>query len=178
MPSTPNWCIKNCATFNINDKLILSDGILWDVNSGREIYNFGKRDVELNGIFHPNGTEIILRGEIWDLRTFNLLKTVPDLDQMKIMFSPVNHIIYAYWWNLYLTGNSQYTTSFKTLDALDYSTIGKRLILAENIKITNPFKYTLVTTHEYLKNKSYFGIVSHLKLSTPGFLRHLITNLK
>ena len=142
IPSIPNRCEDNCATFSMNDQLILSDGILWDVNSGREIHNFIHSREDLNGVFHPNGMEVITRKGVWDLRMFHLLKTVPSLDQMTIIFSPVNPIIYAFWRDRDLIKHTYYETSFKTLDAHDYSIIGKRLILAENVKITNPFKHT------------------------------------
>lgn len=109
----------------MNDELILSDGILWDVNSGKEIHKFDKLNQTLNGVFHPNGTEVVSNTEVWDLRTFHLLKTVPALDQMNIMFSPVNNIIYAVALEQENEEESNYVTSFKTLDALDYSNIGK-----------------------------------------------------
>lgn len=109
----------------MNDELILSDGILWDVNSGKEIHKFDKLNQTLNGVFHPNGTEVVSNTEVWDLRTFHLLKTVPALDQMNVIFSPVNSIIYAFSLEQENEDDSHNMTSFKTLDALDYNSIGK-----------------------------------------------------
>ncbi|KAL2722494.1 protein mahjong [Vespula squamosa] len=122
-PSISNQYTKNRATFSMNDELVLSDGILWDVNSGKEIHKFDKLNQTLNGVFHPNGTEVVSNTEVWDLRTFHLLKTVPTLDQMEVIFSPVNNIIYAVSLDQESEDESQYVTSFKTLDALDYSNI-------------------------------------------------------
>jgi HIV-1 Vpr-binding protein len=122
-PSISNQYTKNRATFSMNDELILSDGILWDVNSGKEIHKFDKLNQTLNGVFHPNGTEVVSNTEVWDLRTFHLLKTVPALDQMNVIFSPVNNIIYAVSLDQENEDESHYVTSFKTLDALDYSNI-------------------------------------------------------
>ncbi|KAK0076783.1 hypothetical protein PV325_004862 [Microctonus aethiopoides] len=122
-PSISNQYTKNRATFSMNDELILSDGILWDVNSGKEIHKFDKLNQTLNGVFHPNGTEVVSNTEIWDLRTFHLLKTVPALDQMEVIFSPINHIIYAVSLDQENEDDANYVTSFKTLDALDYSSI-------------------------------------------------------
>ncbi|KAG7188404.1 hypothetical protein KM043_008052 [Ampulex compressa] len=102
---------------------VLSDGILWDVNSGKEIHKFDKLNQTLNGVFHPNGTEVVSNTEVWDLRTFHLLKTVPTLDQMEVIFSPVNNIIYAVSLDEENEDESHYVTSFKTIDALDYSNI-------------------------------------------------------
>ncbi|XP_047353955.1 protein mahjong isoform X2 [Vespa velutina] len=122
-PSISNQYTKNRATFSMNDELVLSDGILWDVNSGKEIHKFDKLNQTLNGVFHPNGTEVVSNTEVWDLRTFHLLKTVPTLDQMEVIFSPVNNIIYAVSLDQESEDESHYVTSFKTLDALDYSNI-------------------------------------------------------
>ncbi|XP_012228889.1 protein mahjong isoform X2 [Linepithema humile] len=122
-PSISNQYTKNRATFSMNDELVLSDGILWDVNSGKEIHKFDKLNQTLNGVFHPNGTEVVSNTEVWDLRTFHLLKTVPTLDEMEVIFSPVNNIIYAVALDQENENDSHYVTSFKTLDALDYSNI-------------------------------------------------------
>ncbi|XP_076637534.1 lisH and WD40 domain-containing protein mahjong [Colletes latitarsis] len=122
-PSISNQYTKNRATSSMNDELVLSDGILWDVNSGKEIHKFDKLNQTLNGVFHPNGTEVVSNTEVWDLRTFHLLKTVPTLDQMEVIFSPINNIIYAVSLDQENGNESHCVTSFKTLDALDYSNI-------------------------------------------------------
>ncbi|XP_034942278.1 protein mahjong isoform X3 [Chelonus insularis] len=122
-PSVSNQYNKNRATFSMNDELVLSDGILWDLNSGKEIHKFDKLNQSLNGVFHPNGTEVVSNTEVWDLRTFHLLNTVPALDQMEVVFSPINHIIYAVSLEQENDDESPNITSFKTLDALDYSSI-------------------------------------------------------
>ncbi|XP_012267581.2 DDB1- and CUL4-associated factor 1 [Athalia rosae] len=122
-PSISNQYTKNRATSSMNDELVLSDGILWDVNSGKEIHKFDKLNQTLNGVFHPNGTEVISNTEVWDLRTFHLLKTVTTLDQMEVIFSPVNNIIYAVSLDQESEDEANYVTSFKTLDALDYNSI-------------------------------------------------------
>lgn len=109
----------------MNDELILSDGILWDVNSGKEIHKFDKLNQTINGVFHPNGIEVVSNTEVWDLRTFQLLKTVPSLDQMDVVFSPINNIIYAVSFAMENEEDSHSGTSFRTLDALDYNNIGK-----------------------------------------------------
>jgi HIV-1 Vpr-binding protein len=43
-----------------------------------------KLNPNLNGVFHPNGLEIVSNSEVWDIRTFHLLKTVPGLDQCQV----------------------------------------------------------------------------------------------
>lgn len=125
-PTIANQYTKNRATFCPTDELILSDGVLWDVRSGREIHKFDKLNQTLSGVFHPNGLEIISNTDVWDLRTFHLLQTVPVLDQCLIKFSPMN-VLYGI--NLDIDNRvdfddtTNYDTSFKVLDSYDYSSI-------------------------------------------------------
>jgi DDB1- and CUL4-associated factor 1 len=68
--------------------------------------------------------EIISSSEVWDIRTFHLLRTVPALDQCQVTFSSSGDIIYAV--HLEEEGAKEeqmYDSSFKTLDASDYSSI-------------------------------------------------------
>lgn len=57
-PTLSNQYNKNRATFNPTDELVLSDGVLWDVASGKEIHKFDKLNQTLSGVFHPNGLEV------------------------------------------------------------------------------------------------------------------------
>lgn len=57
-PSQSNQYNKNRAVFNPTDELVLSDGVLWDVTSGKEIHKFDKLNQTLSGVFHPNGLEV------------------------------------------------------------------------------------------------------------------------
>jgi len=50
--------MRNRAVFDITNELVLSDGVLWDVNAGKEIHKFDKLNPCVNGIFHPNGLEV------------------------------------------------------------------------------------------------------------------------
>ncbi|XP_075168895.1 lisH and WD40 domain-containing protein mahjong isoform X2 [Haematobia irritans] len=125
-PTLGNQYTKNRATFCPTDELVLSSGVLWDVRSGKEIHKFDKLNQSLSGVFHPNGLEIISNTEVWDLRTFHLLQTVPVLDQCLIKFSPM-HVMYGI--RLEMENRSDYDdsttydTSFKVLDSYDYSSI-------------------------------------------------------
>lgn len=123
-PKFSNQYNHNIATFNPTDELVLSDGILWDVNAGKQIYKFDKLNQSISGRFHPNGLEIVSNTEIWDLRTFRLLKTVPALDQCSIMFSPTASVIYAApLLPREPDDDIPLDTSFKTFDSYDYSSI-------------------------------------------------------
>lgn len=52
------------ATFHPSDNLILNDGVLWDVRKDRPVHKFDKFNQSINGLFHPNGQEIISSSEI------------------------------------------------------------------------------------------------------------------
>lgn len=59
-PRMSNQYLKNRATFDPYDELILSDGVLWDFKSGKEVHKFDKLNENLNGVFNPkNGLEIV-----------------------------------------------------------------------------------------------------------------------
>lgn len=49
----------------------------------QEIRKLDKLNQTQNGVFHPNGLEIVSNSEVWDIRTFHLLKTVSGLDDCK-----------------------------------------------------------------------------------------------
>ncbi|CAH0556965.1 unnamed protein product [Brassicogethes aeneus] len=124
VPTVSNQYTKNKATFSPNDELVLSDGVLFDMNSGKQIHKLDKLNQTQSGVFHPNGLEIVSNTEIWDMRTFHLLKTVPSLNQCSVMFSPVNSAIYAISMEQELNdGDSKFDSSFKTVDSIDYTSI-------------------------------------------------------
>ncbi|KAH9512614.1 DDB1- and CUL4-associated factor 1, partial [Bulinus truncatus] len=120
----------NEATFSPTDDLILNDGNLWDVRSGKMIYKFDKFNQYTSGCFHPRGLEVIINSEIWDIRTFRLLHTVPALDQCQIMFNHNGDVIYAIQVDDELSGASDlitrrdYASTLRTFDAIDYTNIG------------------------------------------------------
>uniref|UniRef100_A0A336LYJ1 CSON005995 protein n=1 Tax=Culicoides sonorensis TaxID=179676 RepID=A0A336LYJ1_CULSO len=125
VPQIYNQYLKNRATFDPSDELILSDGVLWDVRSGREIHKFDKLNQNLSGVFHPNGLEVISNTEVWDLRTFHLLRTVNTLEQCQLKFSAQNvmYAISSEVENNMDMDSYSYESSFKVLDSLDYSSI-------------------------------------------------------
>ncbi|CAG2061499.1 unnamed protein product, partial [Timema podura] len=122
-PRISNQYTRNRATFSPGDEFVLSDGVLWDVSSGKEIHKFDKLNQTLSGVFHPNGLEVISNTEVWDLRTFHLLRTVSTLDQCQVIFSPNGDTIYTVTLEQETEDDHSYDSSFKTLDAFDYSSI-------------------------------------------------------
>lgn len=123
-PKISNQYIKNRATFDPTDDLVLSDGVLWDCRAGTEIHKFDKLNENINGVFHPNGLEIISNSEVWDVRTFRLLQTVKALDQCYITFTSDGNVLYGIKADRETSdGFRTSDTSFVTLDASDYSQI-------------------------------------------------------
>lgn len=63
-PALANNYKRNCATFNPTDDLVLNDGVLWDVREAGAIHKFDKFNMNISGVFHPNGLEVIVNTEV------------------------------------------------------------------------------------------------------------------
>lgn len=74
--------------------------------------------------------------EVWDLRTFHLLRTVPALDQCQVLFSRARNVMYTVSLEQETEEDTAFESSFKTLDAYDYSSIGKLIFLILSHKIS------------------------------------------
>ncbi|KAM9786000.1 DDB1- and CUL4-associated factor 1 [Neosynchiropus ocellatus] len=129
-PDLANNYKRNCATFNPTDDLVLNDGVLWDVRSAQAIHKFDKFNMNISGVFHPNGLEVIINTEIWDLRTFHLLHTVPALDQCRIVFNNNATVIYGAMLQaddedemMEMQMKRPFGSSFRTFNATDYKPI-------------------------------------------------------
>uniref|UniRef100_A0A3Q3JWF1 DDB1- and CUL4-associated factor 1 n=1 Tax=Monopterus albus TaxID=43700 RepID=A0A3Q3JWF1_MONAL len=129
-PALANNYKRNCATFNPTDDLVLNDGVLWDVRASRAIHKFDKFNMNISGVFHPNSLEVIINTEIWDLRTFHLLHTVPALDQCRLVFNSNGTIMYGAMLQaddeddaMDQQMKSPFGSSFRTFDATDYKPI-------------------------------------------------------
>ncbi|KAL4655686.1 protein VPRBP-like [Arapaima gigas] len=129
-PGLANNYKRNCATFNPTDDLVLNDGVIWDVRSAQAIHKFDKFNMNISGVFHPNGLEVIINTEIWDLRTYHLLHTVPALDQCRVVFNNNGTVIYGAMLQadeedemMEQQMKSPFGSSFRTFDATDYKPI-------------------------------------------------------
>jgi len=117
----------NRATLNYSDTLVLNDGVLWDVRNSTSVHKFGKFNERINGLFHPNGNEIICNSQVWDIRNFRLLRTVPAFDMCQLKFNSTGDVIFSTILDDQSEVSSkiknQFKTSFRTFDSHDYSTI-------------------------------------------------------
>ncbi|KAK9279177.1 hypothetical protein L1049_012855 [Liquidambar formosana] len=112
--------------------MLLWNGVLWDRRGSGPIHRFDQFTDYGGGGFHPAGNEVIINSEVWDLRKFRLLRSVPSLDQTAITFNARGDVIYAI-----LRRNLEDITSavnnrrvkhplfaaFRTVDAVNYSDI-------------------------------------------------------
>ncbi|KAI1711493.1 DDB1- and CUL4-associated factor 1 [Ditylenchus destructor] len=118
---------RNRACFDPYDELVLNDGILFDPrvgSTGRVVHKFDKLNSDISGLFHPKGSEVIINSEVWDLRTYRLLHTVPALNQCKVMFNSTANIIFGDVSDDFEPRfNAVYNSSFRTLDAGNYQVI-------------------------------------------------------
>eukprot|EP01018_Ginkgo_biloba_P013118 Gb_32239 [translate_table: standard] len=86
---------QSLVHFSPSDALLLWNGVLWDHRVSHFIRRFDQFTDYGGGGFHPAGNEVIINSEVWDLRKFKLLRSVPSLDQTVITFNATGDIIYA-----------------------------------------------------------------------------------
>ncbi|PSR93583.1 DDB1- and CUL4-associated factor 1 like [Actinidia chinensis var. chinensis] len=117
--------------FSPSDTMLLWNGVLWDRRVG-PVHRFDQFTDYGGGGFHPAGNEVIINSEVWDLRKFRLLRSVPSLDQTVITFNASGDVIYAILRrNLEDVTSALHTrrvkhplfSAFRTVDALNYSDI-------------------------------------------------------
>ncbi|VVB10889.1 unnamed protein product [Arabis nemorensis] len=118
--------------FSPCDNLILWNGVLWDTRKQGHAGRFDQFTDYGGGGYHPSGNEVIINSEVWDLRKFRLLRSVPSLDQTAITFNSRGDVIYAMLRrNIEDVMSAVHTrrvkhplfAAFRTLDAINYSDI-------------------------------------------------------
>ncbi|KAL8536722.1 hypothetical protein ACS0TY_012053 [Phlomoides rotata] len=118
--------------FSPSDSMLLWNGVLWDRRVSGPIHRFDQFTDYGGGGFHPAGNEVIINSEVWDLRKFRLLRSVPSLDQTTITFNANGDVIYAILRRNLEDVTSAFNTrrmkhplfpSFRTVDAVNYSDI-------------------------------------------------------
>ncbi|KAK4756656.1 hypothetical protein SAY87_006783 [Trapa incisa] len=118
--------------FSPSNTMVLWNGVLWDRRVSGPIHRFDQFTDYGGGGFHPAGNEVIINSEVWDLRKFRLLRSVPSLDQTAITFNARGDVIYAILRrNLEDVMSAIHTrrvkhplfAAFRTIDAVNYSDI-------------------------------------------------------
>ncbi|XP_048228227.1 DDB1- and CUL4-associated factor homolog 1 isoform X2 [Ricinus communis] len=118
--------------FSPSDTMLLWNGVLWDRRQSGPVHRFDQFTDYGGGGFHPAGNEVIINSEVWDLRKFRLLRSVPSLDQTAITFNARGDVIYAILRrNLDDVMSAVHTrrvkhplfAAFHTVDAINYSEI-------------------------------------------------------
>ena len=121
----PNFCF---SSNDDGDNLVLTDGSLYDIRTGSIIHRFDKLSTNGCCTFHPNGNSVIIDSTIWDVRNFNLLRSVPVLDGCNIKFNDAGDVLFAnipYSLEDTYLGNKRLPehSVFHVIDAKDYSDI-------------------------------------------------------
>ncbi|KAJ8451308.1 hypothetical protein Cgig2_014080 [Carnegiea gigantea] len=118
--------------FSPSDDMLLWNGVLWDRRVSGPVHRFDQFTDYGGGGFHPAGNEVIINSEVWDLRKFRLLRSVPSLDQTVITFNSSGDVIYAILRrnldDIMLAVNNRRSkhplyAAFRTVDAVSYSDI-------------------------------------------------------
>ncbi|RDX67031.1 DDB1- and CUL4-associated factor-like 1, partial [Mucuna pruriens] len=118
--------------FSHSDLMLLWNGVLWDPRVSEPIHRFDQITDFGGGGFHPSRNEVIINSEVWDLRKFRLLHSVPSLDQTTITFNGHGDVIYAILRRNIEDAISAFHThrvmhplfaAFRTVDAVNYSDI-------------------------------------------------------
>ncbi|GMI83858.1 DDB1-CUL4 associated factor 1 [Hibiscus trionum] len=130
--STGRGHVYSPIHFSPSDTMLLWNGVLWDRRVPGPVHRFDQFTDYGGGGFHPAGNEVIINSEVWDLRKFRLLRSVPSLDQTAITFNARGDVIYAILRrNLEDVMSAVHTrrvkhplfAAFRTLDAINYSDI-------------------------------------------------------
>eukprot|EP01039_Chlorochromonas_danica_P009927 gene9927-10977_t len=79
-----------------DDRLLLFDGRLWDLRMSQCAHRFDKLSEMGCTSVHPNKPEVIIDSSVWDLRNFNLVQTVPQLDRCNVEFNPTHDVLFAH----------------------------------------------------------------------------------
>ncbi|XP_039018423.1 DDB1- and CUL4-associated factor homolog 1-like isoform X1 [Hibiscus syriacus] len=130
--STGRGHVYSPIHFSPSDTMLLWNGVLWDRRVPGPVHRFDQFTDYGGGGFHPARNEVIINSEVWDLRKFRLLRSIPSLDQTAITFNARGDVIYAILRRNLEDVMSAVNTrrvkhplfaAFRTLDAINYADI-------------------------------------------------------
>jgi HIV-1 Vpr-binding protein len=110
--------------------LVCYDGVLWDARRmNRPIHKFDKLSAFGWGALHPNGLQLMLDKDVWDLRTYRIAQSCSiALHGSSFRFDPFGEVIYSYRdhamsHNVTSEVDSTFNKSVVVTDATNYSSI-------------------------------------------------------
>ncbi|KAH9260581.1 hypothetical protein BASA81_001048 [Batrachochytrium salamandrivorans] len=80
-------------------RMVCYDGVLWDfrLSPNRKIHKFDKLSKFGWSALHPNGYQLLLNKDVWDLRTYRIVQSCSNaLDGSTFRFDPFGEVIYSY----------------------------------------------------------------------------------
>ncbi|KAJ4826144.1 hypothetical protein Tsubulata_030551 [Turnera subulata] len=176
--STGRTHLYSTVHFSPSDTMLLWNGVLWDRRQSGPVHRFDQFTDYGGGGFHPAGNEVIINSEVWDLRKFRLLRSVPSLDNTTITFNAQGDVIYAILrrnlddvmsaFNNRRVKNPLFA-AFRTVDAINYSEIATipvdRCVLDFATEATDSF---VAKTKKTTKRPLYMAKALNLS-SSPSF---------
>ncbi|CAD5117441.1 DgyrCDS6209 [Dimorphilus gyrociliatus] len=125
--SLNSFYTRSAPSFSPDDKMILFEGMLFDTRAGKIIHKFDKLSKNSYGVCNPNNVELILNSEIWDMRTFNLVKIIPELESCQFRFNSQGDAMYCLSSSCEIDDDNEEkkkTHAFKVYDAKYYDQLG------------------------------------------------------
>eukprot|EP01041_Mallomonas_annulata_P009459 gene9459-19643_t len=92
----PTVCFAPSGHGGDGDKIIFSDGMLWDIRTGAMTHRFDRLTSYGAATFHPNGYSLLIDSAVWDIRKETLLQTVPRLESCQSQFLSYGNVLVAH----------------------------------------------------------------------------------
>jgi len=114
-------------------QLVCYDGVLWDARrSQRPIHKFDKLSEFGWGSLHPNGLQLLLDKDVWDLRTFRIVQTCSNaLNGSSFRFDPFGDVIYSF--QDVGVHRTDFASNVVVTDGTDYTNIASVTVSDHNI---------------------------------------------
>ena len=131
--SSRYWWHRACFSPEGNNT-VLHDGLLWDVRTPKVVHKFDKLSEFGHCTFKPDGTQVVIDGSVWDMRSFKLFVMCPMFEAAEVFFDAESTVAYSYRPDIrkkkdqlippfsHRVSEKWYST-FSVTDASDYSTI-------------------------------------------------------
>lgn len=113
--------------------------------------------------------QILSNTEVWDLRTFHLLRTLPVLDKCDLHFNKTADVLYSVSFEFERDEEVHFDSSYNTMDATNYSSIGKLIIFGFHLLLLQ-VDDSLLATIDVKRN------IYDLALAQNGFQLALVEN--